>query len=275
MAEASSRDVSDAGEALTTSTTSGNNLVSITPAMAVDNPTKAARTTDGPPNGAATAQGDVPDIGRKRKSPGDSPGLDHLEATSFQHGHGISKKVKMAQNTADRAVRLQVPTGESAISDKSLLPPELWHHVFTFCPPKSLGRLLAVNKTFHRFLDPASRLRKAPQPSATPGALLLLEPNAIWQASRRLFWPQMPAPLRSKTELEMWRLACSPRCDVCGRLPGHDHRPSVDSRHPGPGPDGVAPIWVFGSRMCVACLLRGSHKVCAVAHCRRSSCGYL
>ncbi|EGS17930.1 uncharacterized protein CTHT_0059430 [Thermochaetoides thermophila DSM 1495] len=69
----------------------------------------------------------------------------------------------------------------------------------------------------------------------------VLKPNAIWQASRRLFWPQMPTPLRSKTELEMWRLAWAP-----------------GSRSPGPGRDGVAAIWAFGARFCGSCLLENT-----------------
>ena len=147
--------------------------------------------------------------------------------------------------------------------DRALLPPQIWHHIFTFCPPRSLGVLLSVNKLFNLYLDPASPVSRE-APAADPfksGALVPLKPNAIWQASRRLFWPIMPAPLQSRTELDMWRLACSNRCQICGKLDGRDSSSPFDVRNPGPGPDGVAALWAFGARMCASCLVENSTKV--------------
>ncbi|KAL2178654.1 uncharacterized protein P884DRAFT_196759 [Thermothelomyces heterothallicus CBS 202.75] len=222
--------------------------------MSVDKPDAAGHlligehgATDGP-----TA------LGRKRKSPDDDASPGSGKTSGFRSEH-VEKKTKLADVHAGQSSRLW-PVASSPLSrDRSLLPPEIWHHVFTFCPPKTLGNLLPVNKLFNFYLDPSSSFKKEPHPSASLGALGRLEPNAIWQASRRLFWPQLPAPLRSKTELEMWRLACSPRCQVCGKLPAQGSA-SRSPRHPGPCADGVAAIWAFGIRTCAACLLKGSEK---------------
>ncbi|KAK3330256.1 hypothetical protein B0H66DRAFT_611626 [Apodospora peruviana] len=192
---------------------------------------------------------------RKRKSPGHN--TDHGEAT-WPEG---PKKVKLYSNAdhAEHHVKSRV-TDSSLGRDKSLLPTEIWHHIFTFCPPKSLGNLLCVNKLFNHSLDPSSSVRPEFPVSVTKGALRSLEPNAIWQASRRLFWPLMPTPLRSKTELDMWRLACSQRCQKCQNHDARFQATSSDPWQPGPGPDGVAAVWPFASRLCLPCLLKTSLK---------------
>lgn len=146
------------------------------------------------------------------------------------------------------------------------LPAEIWHHVFTLLPPRSLGSLLAVSKLFHHYLDPCSAMAvEAPPPSATASALAPRRPDAIWQASRRRFWPQMPAPLQGKSELDMWRLCCTRTCQFCGAR-DRDH---VDAATPrplwerGPGPKGVVPVFPFCTVSCGRCLVERSVKVCA------------
>ena len=237
--------------------------------VAVDN---QDATTDPHSQDSAATNG-ATSFGRKRKGLGDGaepPGRP--EATDSRLIHGV-KKIKLAEGRGRAEQGAPMPstvTGSPLSPDRSLLPAEIWHHVFAFCPPKSLGCLLAASKLFNLYLDPASRVhREAISSSATAGVLGSLEPNAIWQASRRLFWPQVPTPLRSKTELEMWRLACSPRCQECGRLHGGSLPTSPDPRHPGPGTEGVAAIWAFGSRMCAACLLKNSDKVRGLQQRRR------
>lgn len=167
----------------------------------------------------------------------------------------LAKKTKLAGNSPSAAA------GSTLSPDRSLLPPEIWHHVFSFCPPKSLGKLLAVNKLFSRYLDPASSARRGLPESAARGVLRSMEPNTIWKYSRRLFWPHMPAPLRSKTELDMWRLSCSVTCQACGKVDVRGETGAPNSRHPGPGSEGVKVIWAFGYRMCASCLLKASVKV--------------
>lgn len=87
--------------------------------------------------------------------------------------------------------------------DRSLLPAEIWHRVFTFCSPRVLGVLLQVNKSFNAYLDPSS-----PGSSYEPlsiSAIQILPPASIWRASRLLFnMPNIPSPLVGKSELDMW-----------------------------------------------------------------------
>ncbi|EGO52822.1 hypothetical protein NEUTE1DRAFT_133385 [Neurospora tetrasperma FGSC 2508] len=172
------------------------------------------------------------------------------------------KKVKLAQDRARQAVALnKLP------KDKSRLSAEVWHHIFSFCPPRSLGNLLRVNKLFNHYLDPSSSLvnREVPLPTAK-GVLGFLKPNVIWQLSRRLFWPQMPAPLRSMAEIDMWRLACSLKCQNCNKQPAQSHAALSETCSTaaapclGPGLNGVAVIWPFASRLCGRCLVMTSTK---------------
>ncbi|KAL2018954.1 hypothetical protein VTK56DRAFT_10248 [Thermocarpiscus australiensis] len=200
-------------------------------------------------NGPAT-------LARKRKSPQNDTESSLSEATSPRGG---GKRAKLAEGRSKQSAQLPA-TDFSMSADKSLLSPEVWHHIFTFCPPKSLGNLLAVNKLFNLYLDPASSVHREVPLSVNRGVLSPLRPNAIWQASRRLFWPQMPGPLRSKTELDMWRLACSRRCQECGKLDIRKQASPLDPQHPGPGPEGVVAVWAFGRRMCAPCLLKQSVK---------------
>ncbi|KAK4180421.1 hypothetical protein QBC36DRAFT_30868 [Triangularia setosa] len=181
-------------------------------------------------------------LARECKSPRHEAELDASRDTN--------KKVKVGNKCAEGSLTM----------DRSTLPPEIWHRIFTFCPPRSLGSLLAVNKLFNLYLDPQSTVSRDVPVSTSSGALLPMKPNAIWQASRRLFWPTMPSPLRPKTELEMWRLACSYRCQYCGKLDPWKQTTVPDSNLRGPGEHGVASIWVFGSRMCATCLLKHTIK---------------
>ncbi|KAK4128259.1 hypothetical protein N657DRAFT_10439 [Parathielavia appendiculata] len=218
-------------------------------------------TNDAHVDGFAAANEAIAPGRRKRKSPDGSAEHDESGVAGSQPVRGL-KKIRLAEAHAQPGAQSTSTLGSSLSLDKSLLPREIWHHIFTFCPPKSLGNLLIVNRLFNLYLDPASPFRggDAPSGTPTPGAVVPMAPNAIWQVSRRLFWPQMPAPLRSKTELEMWQLACSPRCKECGRRHTRSWASSFDPHHPGPGTEGVRVIWAFGHRLCAACLLKTSDK---------------
>lgn len=188
---------------------------------------------------------------RKRKSPGSilysEDGSNALEAT---------KKVKLEQSSEG------VQGDEVPVVDKSALPVEIWHHIFTFCPPRTLGRLLVVNQLFNVYLDPSSSICRARPLSLSSGRLSPLQPNAVWQASRRRFWPNMPSPLQGKTELDMWRLSCSASCQHCGRQGTLQDQRSLGPWQSGPGKDGVSIIWPFATQSCATCLLANSTKVC-------------
>jgi hypothetical protein len=184
---------------------------------------------------------------KKRKHSSESP----TGQLDFEMNNEARKRVKPAGSVAPYR------TTEGRLrSDKSLLPAEIWHRVFTFCHPRVLGLSLQVNKSFNAYIDPSSTAR--PVVPSSKYVLQLLSPDAIWRASRLLFRNGMPGPLTGKSELEMWRLACSSRCQFCGKMnsPG-----TVDQWHPGPGENGVVRVWSFGVCSCGACLEKNTTKV--------------
>jgi hypothetical protein len=143
--------------------------------------------------------------------------------------------------------------------DKSLLPPEIWHHIFTFCPPRVLGLLLQVNRTFNAYLDPSSPGRSREPLSRS--VVQILTPDVIWRASRLLHLPGTPVPLARKSELDMWKLACGSLCQFCRKRRQPNSTVPMDQWHPGPGENGVIPIWAFGIRTCGSCVQSRSTKV--------------
>ncbi|EEH43721.2 uncharacterized protein PADG_00010 [Paracoccidioides brasiliensis Pb18] len=148
---------------------------------------------------------------------------------------------------------------QSATSfDGSLLPGEVWQHIFTFLPPTSLGRVLCVNKAFKSLLTPSeSELPDFPQ---TSGVLKYLIPNLIWSVSRRAFYPGMPRPLSFLTELEMWRLVYGNTCQFCGKSSSSSSLTDNTIWEAGPGLGGVRIIWPFGIRACGECIKSKSEK---------------
>ncbi|KAJ4424786.1 hypothetical protein N0V82_000505 [Gnomoniopsis sp. IMI 355080] len=187
------------------------------------------------------------DLTRKRKSPDNASDNDHgrnaLESV---------KKVKLAEFMEEHQ------GDDNSSSDRSQLPAGVWQHIFTFCPPRTLGRLLRVNRLFNMCLNPSSTVH-GKQPSLFRTAVTILKPNSIWQLSRRRFWPSMPSPLQDKTELYMWQLSCSSSCQHCGSSMS-EQEDSIDPWQSGPGKDGVAIIWPFATRSCGLCLLSKSTK---------------
>jgi hypothetical protein len=190
-------------------------------------------------------------VSKKRKS------MDMLPDLPVSNGNppGLPKRVKLGCGSTGQPPFLQAP------QDRSLLPPEIWHHIFTFLPPKQLGNLLSVNKLFNCYLEPspspASQPLSQPIPQR-PNACL--KPDAIWQSSRRLFWPRMPSPLKELSERDMWRLVCSRSCQFCGRK-GEKEVGVGDPWHAGPGLNGIATVFPFAITTCGQCLLQGTTKV--------------
>ncbi|EDN91783.1 hypothetical protein SS1G_07644 [Sclerotinia sclerotiorum 1980 UF-70] len=115
--------------------------------------------------------------------------------------------------------------------DRSVLPAEIWHHIFTFTPPKTLGNLLQVNKSFNTYLDPSSDSSIVP---LSKSSVQVLNPDAIWRASRRAFKPLMPVPLVGETELDMWRISCSSSCQFCSKKSPFTNVVRSDPWHLGP-----------------------------------------
>ncbi len=192
---------------------------------------------------------------KKRKSPSHSQHEQHhhydTDPASSTKGH---KRVKHGDGAQEKQAWVH--------GDWSLLPPEIWHHIFAFCSPKALGNLLQVNRQFNSYLCSLSPQTWPATVSSKSGALDALKPIAIWQASRRLHFPGMPAPLRSKTELEMWRLVTATKCQSCGKMGDGEIPHAVDDPlRSGPGLTGVAIAWPFASALCGRCLLEKGKKV--------------
>lgn len=194
---------------------------------------------------------------RKRKSSDDISDNDNGRT-----GLESVKKVKLAEPMEEHQ------DDDSPSSDWSQLPAEVWQHIFTFCPPRTLGRLLCVNRLFNVYLDPSSKIQCEQPPPLSSTAVPLSKANAIWQSSRRRFWPSMPSPLQDQTELYMWQLSCSSSCQHC-RSSMSQQDDSTDPWQSGPGKDGIAIIWPFATCSCGLCLLSKSTKVCcACQNCR-------
>ena len=214
-------------------------------------------------NRAEKIQGGMNTGSKKRKSPGADFHDSGMGEPAAPETH---KKVRLDGETEKPSA------GNGTVPDKSLLAPEVWHRIFTFCPPKTLGNLLSVNKLFHQYLNPSSSDQIVSPPSAPLGVLSALRPHDIWQSSRRLFWPRMPSPLRSMSELSMWRLLCSTRCQECNKSPSREAETPADNVHNGPGTEGVTLIWPFGIRVCGPCLLQKAvkvrHLICDLAQTR-------
>ncbi|KAK8139933.1 hypothetical protein PG984_001056 [Apiospora sp. TS-2023a] len=183
---------------------------------------------------------------RKRKS---SHGEDSMPETEQ-----MGKKAKMA-------LLQQSASPSSPRNHRSLLPAEIWQHIFTFASPERTG-------AFHSYLNPSSPVAEhTTHPSVTnKGHLSTLKPDVIWQTSRRRSLPRMPAPLRNHTELQMWRLACCRSCQFCGK---REPPSPVGSNHKtcsGPGTHGVSIVWPFAVSSCGPCLLDRSLKVRIIWH---------
>lgn len=203
------------------------------------------------PRSASATMTPSTDVSRKRRHSGsahDTPNgqLEH------EFLHEVRKRVKPDSDSEP----YRTPEGRLC-RDKSLLPAEIWHHIFTFCHPRVLGRLLQVNKSFHTYIDPSRPSSITP---VAASALQILQPDAIWRASRLLFRHGMPGPLIGKSELDMWRMVCNTSCQFCRKPQAISPAPS-DPWHAGPGQSGVVRIWAFGIRTCGSCLEAKSTKV--------------
>ncbi|RGP66759.1 hypothetical protein FLONG3_8734 [Fusarium longipes] len=188
---------------------------------------------------AAALLDDISQPSRKRRQSPDSTDAQQL------------KKVRLEKAEADHTISKK--SHELVVDRTKQLPGEIWQHIFTLVSPRDLGRLLIVNKLFHIFLSP-SVAGPVQRHSDLSFSLPPLKPDTIWQASRRHFWPRMPAPLKGKSELEMWRLVCSTSCQLCGSKSQENPRSANGPWRSGPGPTGVCPVFPFCIFTCGNCL---------------------
>ncbi|OJD19774.1 hypothetical protein AJ78_00273 [Emergomyces pasteurianus Ep9510] len=193
---------------------------------------------------------------QRRDGPPGITGSHESKAMEFtQDGF---KRLKSNELSGPYAPPKEKMHARGTMSFGSMLPGEIWQHIFTFLPPTSLGRILCVNKTYKSLLTPSdAEVSVFPQ---TSGLLKYLNPNSVWSVSRRAFHPGMPRPLLFLTELEMCKLIYGINCQFCGKPSSCS--PSADGTvwEAGPGPDGVRIIWPFGIRACGECTQVKSEK---------------
>jgi hypothetical protein len=136
------------------------------------------------------------------------------------------------------------------------LPPELWQHVFSFCSLADLGRLIQVNRSFLSYL---TDVRSVSTSKSDPGRLHLLKSESLWASARNAMCNKPPKPLPGFTELQMWQLAWSKRCQFCNKV--NAYTPGERIWQKGPGDAGVRVIWPFAIRACGPCLLQQCQTV--------------
>jgi hypothetical protein len=168
------------------------------------------------------------------------------------------RKAECASPTRDKKRKLGSPSTpiSSDLRWCARLPPAVWQHVFLFCSLPDLVRLMQVNRAFLSYLTDVRNV-SASQPDHA--CLRLLKSESVWAAARNALSPRPPKPLAGFSELQMWQLAWSRRCQFCNKLgsssPGHK------IWQKGPADTGVRTIWPFGIRACGPCLLQHSQTV--------------
>lgn len=139
------------------------------------------------------------------------------------------------------------------------LPPAVWQHVFLFCSLADLGRLIQVNRSFLSYLTDVRNV-SASKPDS--GCLRLLKSESLWASARNALATKPPKPLPGFTELQMWQLAWSKRCQFCNKP--SSFTPGERIWQKGPGEAGVRTIWPFAVRACGPCLLQQCQTVSCI-----------
>lgn len=209
-------------------------------------------------------------LGKRKRSLDDTntlkPKRDSQNSTSIAAGlayteHQTSVTVLKKQRVSDiQAQDLTSNNAEHGERNLAKFPPEVLQYIFSFVDPISLGRLMCLNRTFRTLLDPRESLS---QISSYHGFSKIQKQDSIWTISRRLALPGFLRPMKSMTELDMWKLIRGRRCHYCGKL-SKTNLPNLATSPwtSGPGSDGVRAIWPFRVRVCGRCLESRLVKVC-------------
>ncbi|KAL5114724.1 hypothetical protein ACEQ8H_007393 [Pleosporales sp. CAS-2024a] len=162
------------------------------------------------------------------------------------------RKAEAPASAHGKKRRLTAPSSPAStrLSACRRLPPAVWQHVFLFCSLADLGRLMQVNRSF---LSCLTDVHTVPVSKPDAACLRLLKSESVWASARNALSPRPPKPLPGFTELQMWQLAWSPRCQFCGKLSAFT--PGDRPWQKGPGSDGVRTVWPFGIRVCGPCLM--------------------
>ncbi|KAF2636601.1 hypothetical protein P280DRAFT_521902 [Massarina eburnea CBS 473.64] len=146
------------------------------------------------------------------------------------------------------------PSPSASLTPCAGLPPAVWQHVFLSCSLHDLGRLLQVNRSFRSYLTDVSGVSHSHSDPSSSGSLRLLKSESVWASARNALPVKPPKPLAPFTELQMWQLVWSRRCQFCRKE--SSFAPGEKIWQKGPGANGVRTIWPFGIRSCGPCILR-------------------
>ncbi|KAF2270419.1 hypothetical protein CC78DRAFT_573700 [Lojkania enalia] len=165
------------------------------------------------------------------------------------------RKAESLESVQDKKRRVESTPPSSAIDLEPCagLPPAIWQHIFLSCPLTTLGRLLQVNRSFHSYL---AHVRTVPSTKPESGFLRLLKSESIWAAARNAVPKKPPKPLPGFSELQMWQLVWSKKCQFCEKQ--SSFIPGEKVWQQGPGASGVRTVWPFAVRTCGPCLIQRS-----------------
>ncbi|CAI6332198.1 unnamed protein product [Periconia digitata] len=177
---------------------------------------------------------------------------NHLESVPSDAG-AVERKADDILSVEEKKRRLasSSPSTPCNLKPCAGLPPEVWQHIFLFCSLHDLGRLLQVNRSFHSYLTDVSSVSFS---DPNPGSLHLLKSSeSIWAFVRNTLPVKPPKPPRGFSELQVWQLVWSKRCQFCRRL--SSFIPGDKIWQKGPSTCGVRTIWPFGIKSCGPCLM--------------------
>ena len=180
---------------------------------------------------------------------------------SDAQNHGFLAKRKAEDESSELGKKrkldyLSSPSISSDLRPCARLPPAVWQHVFLYCSLADLGRLIQVNRSFLYYL---TDVRNVSNSKPEQGCSRLLKSESLWASARNALPTKPPKPLPGFTELQMWQLAWSKRCQFCHKL--STFTPGERIWQKGPGETGVRTIWPFAIRACGTCLLKQCQTV--------------
>lgn len=170
----------------------------------------------------------------------------------------IKRKAEDESSAHDKKRKLVSSSTRSSSNLRSCagLPPAVWQHIFLFCSLADLGRLMQVNRPFLSYLTDVHNVSSSKPDSVR---LRLLKSESVWASARNALTPRPPKPLPGFTELQMWQLAWSMRCQFCSKSSSFTSGEKIWQK--GPSTTGVRTIWPFGITACGPCLMQQCQTV--------------
>ena len=185
----------------------------------------------------------------KRSSSTMAQGLFPKSAFSDNSNPSAGKRVMDLTDRLPAKKRKLTASSGSSNPPRGSLPLDMWVMVMQFLSPFDLGILLQVNRSFHDCLVSGKTARR----SSSRLSKTIHNPETIWTASRELHCPDIPGPPPRFSEIEIWKLLFSKRCQSCTTPSGGQTELLAQGlSYPGSTESDI--IWSFGIRSCRACL---------------------